>query len=48
MRVRSSVGRIDAVGPSGDVGQVAFLLSHSIVCQGIGIDFSCRRLKLLL
>lgn len=26
MRVRSSVGRIDAVGPSGDVDQVAFIL----------------------
>ena len=28
-RVRSSVGRIDAVGPSGDVDQVAFILYHS-------------------
>lgn len=28
MRVRSSVGRIDAVGPSGDVGQVVVLLFH--------------------
>lgn len=27
MRVRSSVGRIDAVGPSGDVDQVVNLLS---------------------
>jgi len=27
-RVRSSVGRIDAVGPSGDVDQVAFIIYH--------------------
>lgn len=35
MRVRSSVGRIDAVGPSGDVDQVAFLLFHGSLFQGI-------------
>jgi len=28
MRVRSSVGRIDAVGPSGDADQVAIILLH--------------------
>jgi len=29
MRVRSSVGRIGAVGPSGDADQVAILHSHN-------------------
>jgi len=33
MRVRSSIGRIDVVGPSGDVNQVACLLSHYLLIK---------------
>jgi hypothetical protein len=37
-RVRSSVGRIDAVGPSGDGDQVAFILYHSTLSSAYIVD----------